>query len=128
MIEDAAHRITTYLREQIDDGLRTVVVLRPDRWAGIYLRSDLQETYDGGSYEDVLDTFRDGETFAFDDEIGEIGQRRALVHYYEEAFVFLFPFDDDEVILVSVEADAGRELLMFIETCRRQIYDDSEYQ
>lgn len=124
MVAAAVDRIMDFLRERVGEALRTVVILQPDDWTGVYLRDDLREAYDEDTYEAVLDRFRAFSTDPTPDPIGEIGERRALVHYHEEAFVVQLPFEDEASILVSVDADVGRELLTFIEQCREQLYAD----
>lgn len=126
MVDDTARRIVEYLQDRIGDGLRTVVILTPSEWEGAYLREDLKSDYDEATYEQTVELFRDTHDVELPPESAEhIGQRHAIVHYHEHAFVFQFPFSETETILVSVEADVGRELLGFIEACRQIIQGET---
>ena len=124
MVSDAAHRITEFLRREVDEALRTVLILEADGWTGVYLRDDLRDLYDRDGYEDVVDQFREFSIGPKPESIGHIGKRRVLVHYHDEAFVFQFPFEAGESILVCIDEDVGQGLSTFVERCREQLYAD----
>lgn len=121
----AAERVTQALLDQIGTGLRTVVIVTPDDFEPYYLSETLRDQYSKGTYANVVDAFR-LETPMFSPEIDDfpIGERRAIVHYHENAFVIQFPFSETETILISVQPEVGRELLRFIEQCRELVRDD----
>lgn len=50
-------------------------------------------------------------------EASPVGERRAIVHYHEHAFVVQFPISERETILISLMPETGSELLGFVETC-----------
>ncbi|PSP79968.1 hypothetical protein BRC88_07605 [Halobacteriales archaeon QS_4_69_225] len=117
-------RITEFVQEQVGDGLRTVAVVTPGGWELHYLRSDLKREYDEDAYGEVVESFRLEES-SLAPATGDrpVGDRLAVVHYHENAFVLQFPVEERRSVLVSVTSDAGRELLEFIEECRSRVDD-----
>lgn len=124
MVVGAAHRVVEYLSDRIDDDLRAVIIVREDNHTVAHLNDDLRQRYSPDTLSKVVDTFRLREPlFAPDIEGDPIGERRAVVHYHEQAFVLQIPFSETETILISVSRDVGRDLLGFIEECRQLVAD-----
>lgn len=126
MVRQAAERVTDYLEDKIGEGLRTVVIVEPDDFEISYLDEALKRRYSQDSFSQVVDTFRLERPF-LDPDIDDlpVGERRAIVHYHENAFVLQFPFSETETILISVTREVGRDLLGFIETCRQLVQEES---
>ncbi|POG54722.1 hypothetical protein [Haloferax marisrubri] len=120
MVRDTARRLAEYLSRRIGDGLRTVVIADDDGFELEYLRDDLSERYTDGTLTAVISDLRVETPFSTPGiDTHPIGERRAVVHYYENAFVLQFPFSEAERIIISIGTDAGTDLLRFIEDCRR---------
>lgn len=119
MVEDAAQRLTDYVLEKAGDGLRTVIIVHDSGYDVTYLRDDLKKTYTTEGFSKVVDAFRLENPF-LDPDLGKqpVGERRALVHYHQNACVIQIPFTATETILVSISQEAGRNLVSFIEACR----------
>lgn len=119
MSQRSAHQIADAVREQSGDDVRTVIAIDDDEWDVVYLRDDLKEAYDEAAFDRAVETFHAAAPAASKDvEALPLGGRKAAVYYHENAFVLQFWFDDHRV-LVSVSADAGRELFHFLEECRQ---------
>jgi hypothetical protein len=89
-----------------------------------YLRSDLEAQYRDETFSEVVDMFRLDHPFLNPDvDSNPVGERRAIIHYHERAFIIQFPFSETESILISLSRDAGRDLLHFIEKCRSIVHD-----
>lgn len=126
MVERAAERMTDYLLEEVGDALRTVVIVKPNSIDITHLADRLQQEYTREIFFEVVDSFRlEDPLFSPDIEGHPIGQRRALVHYHEHAFVLQFPYSDAETILISVSTDVGQDLLGFIEHCRQLVRSET---
>lgn len=124
MVQQAAEEVTEYLLDLIGDHLRAVVVVTADGFDIAHLDGDLQRRYSTTSFAEVVDTFRlDDPLFEPDIDGYPIGERRAVLHYHENAFVLQFPYSASETILISVTRDVGRDLLGFIEECRQLVWD-----
>ncbi|RDZ64980.1 hypothetical protein C5B90_01025 [Haloferax sp. Atlit-12N] len=120
MVRDTARRLAEYLSRRLGDGLRTVVIADDDGYELEYLRDDLSEQYTKGTLTEVVSDLRVETPFSTTGiDTHPIGERRAVVHYYENAFVLQFPFSGAERIIISIGTDAGTDLLQFIEDCRR---------
>lgn len=126
MVQDAADRLTDYLVDRVDDGLRTVVIVEPEGYEVAYMAPDLKEKYSRDTFSKVVETFRLKNPY-FSPEIKgyPIGERRALIHYHKNAFVIQFPFSETETILISLTRDVGKDLFEFIESCRRVVRKDT---
>ncbi|SDN15502.1 hypothetical protein SAMN04487949_3518 [Halogranum gelatinilyticum] len=124
MVQQAAQQITEFLRDRAGRGLRTVVIVRDENYDVHYLRSDLEAQYSDETFSEVVDIFRlDSPFLAPDVNSNPVGERRAIIHYHERAFIIQFPFSETESILISLSRDAGRDLLQFIEKCRSIVHD-----
>ncbi|WP_136717942.1 hypothetical protein [Halorientalis salina] len=124
MVRDTARRVTDHVLDQVGDELRTTAVLTPDDWEVVYLRDDLSEQYAPDEYEQALTAFR--ATTEVDQPAVEtlpIGERRAVVHYHEHAFVLQFPYQPGKTVIVSVEPAVGSSLGSFIDECRELVDD-----
>ena len=125
MARTAAERTAAFVHDRIGEGLRTVVLVNEDDWEVAYLRDDLKAAYGQETYTEVVDAFRLEKGFISPGTTDHpVGERRALVHYHENAFVLQFPFSQTETILVSVTNDAGRDLMGFIETVRQVVHEE----
>ena len=127
MVEETAERLTEYLYDRVGDGLRTVVIVRDDDYAIHYLSDELRREYTNETYEAVVDTFRLESPF-LSEELADtpVGERRALIDYHENACVIQFPYSASETILISVSREAGRDLIEFVEACRKIVESRSE--
>lgn len=115
-------QLVEYAREQIGDGLRTVAVLYEDDCETIYLRDDIREAYSADRYQQVAESFRtELNTDIYGTRSSEIGEKAAIIHSHEGAYVFQFPHNDCHSILLSVEPHVGSQLKSFIEGCQNQL-------
>lgn len=126
MTMEAAQRVTTYLRDRVGEGLRTVVIVHADDWEVHYLRDDLKEAYTEETFTEVVDTFRLEQPFMSPGIASRpVGERRAIIHHHENALVIQFPLSTADSILISLTPDTGRYLIDFIETCRQLVHETS---
>ena len=123
MVKAAAERVTEYLRDLVDDDLRAVVIVAEDDYELHHLAPDLRAKYSKDTFGKVVETFQLKQPL-FSPDIREypIGERRAVVHYHEHAFVLQFPYSAERTILISVTREVGRDLLGFIEECRKLVH------
>ena len=122
MSHATGNRLAEYALSEISDELRTVTVLYEDDYEIIYLRDDLQESYDPDLYRRVVDSFRvemSGERHLEDES--SVGSKRATIHYHDNAYVFQFPHDDCHSILLSVVPSVGSQLRSFINACEQRL-------
>lgn len=124
MSQEVAQKLTEYLQNRVGDGLRTVVVVQDDDSDIRYLRDDLRDGYTGKTFTKVVDTFRLEQPFMSPGVASQpVGERRAIVHYHENAFVIQFPVSETASILISLTRETGRDLLDFIEKCRQIVHE-----
>lgn len=117
------NRITNYLLDNVGGGLRAVIVVPESGFEIAYLNDRLEESYSMGTLANIVEAFRlDQPFFPPDIDGAPVGERRAVVHYYENAFVLQFPVSSTETILIGVDCEVDRDLLEFIDTCRRLVH------
>ncbi|MEF8787227.1 MAG: hypothetical protein V5A45_14955 [Haloarculaceae archaeon] len=122
MPQNTGTRLVQYARQQVDDALRTVLVLYDNDYEILYLRDDLKGSYSPEEYESVAESFRiEMNAEASDWEDAPIGEKATVIHYHDSAYVFQFPHEDCHSILLSVEPRVGSRLKSFIDGCREQI-------
>ncbi|ADE03858.1 hypothetical protein [Haloferax volcanii] len=120
MVRDTAHRLAEYLSRRIGDGLRTVVIAADGGYELEYIRDDLSERYTERTLTAAVTDLQVETSFSSpSSDSSPAGERRAVVYYYENAFVLQFPFSEAEQIIISIGTGFGTDLLRFIEDCRR---------
>lgn len=119
MARQAAERVTDRLVSELGDGLRTVVIVSPSGFDVHHLNEQLRREYSREQFAKVVDTFRlDQPLFSPGIEGEPVGERQAVLHYHENAFVLQLPCSEEDTILISVDPNVGRDLLSFIDSCR----------
>lgn len=122
MVQQAARDLTGYLKNRVGNNLRTVVITREEGYNIVHLHPELKRDYTEETFEEVVNSFRLKEPFLNPGTHERpIGERRAIVHYHEKAFVVQIPFSEADSILVSLSRETGQSLLQFIEECREQV-------
>lgn len=121
MAREAAREVTEFVRGEVGSGVRTVAILGDGGWETTYLRQELQAADSEESYSKVVDFYDLDEPLSSPGIDEPVGERRAIVHLHENAFVIQLPFSETETVLVSLSRDAGRNLLGFIEHCRELV-------
>ena len=122
MPQNTGNRLVQYARRQVDDALRTVLVLYDDEYEILHLRDDLRESYNPDEYEAIAESFRiDLSTDTTAWEGAPIGEKASLIHYHDSAYVLQFSHEDCHSILLSVEPRVGSRLKSFIDGCQEQI-------
>lgn len=121
MPRETSNRLVEFALDHIDDALRAVVVLYETDHDVIYLREDLDDNYTPTRFESVVDSFRI-EGICDQETAGTlIGEKQAVIHHHDEAFVFQFPHLDCHSILLSVEPEVGSQLRAFVNECQERI-------
>jgi hypothetical protein len=122
MVEATAKELTHFLEKRVGNSLRTVVIVKEEGYSVVHINDKLREQYTQESFSDVVESFRlERPHLNPDTHERPLGERKALVHYHQQAFRLQFPFSARESILVSLDCETGRDLLVFIEECRKRV-------
>lgn len=125
MVRKTAEELTTYLREQVGGGLRTVVIIHGEGHEMHYLRDDLRAEYAKSTFTAVVEAFRLEDAFKNPGIEGTpVGERRAEIQVHENAVVLQFPYSESESILISLGPEVGHDLLQFIGQCRTIVHEE----
>lgn len=119
----AAQRLTTYCRERAGENVRSVVEYSSDEYRIAYLRDGLRTQYEETQFNDLIQhTWKVHERLA---TVGAtespLGNIRATVHYFENAFVIQLVVDENQGYLLTFNSSVGQTLGTFISDCLRQI-------
>jgi hypothetical protein len=127
MSSQIGEQLATHLRDHLGDGLRTVLLVHDDGVEITYIRDDLEEEYTAETFAEVVETFQLDRPFMSPDspEV-PVGERTAVVHAHENAFVLQFPYSESTTVVASLSQDLGSQLLQFIENCRKVIEHGAE--
>ena len=110
-------RLLTWLQNEHGDELR--VLLRYDgtdnEW--LYRRDDVVANYPEADFEESVDTYREIEPLVREQsEIIDGGALRATVNVYDDIVLIQFPLAPGEGVVVSFDADVGKDLVEIVAT------------
>lgn len=99
-------RLPERLREEVGDALRVIGTYDGSDYEMHYLREDVQAEY---RWEEFGETFSqigiEGMGYSHFQDLFRIGEMNCAIYGFEEAFVFHFPHDDFNGLVVSVDSD-----------------------
>ncbi|WP_254861401.1 DUF7522 family protein [Natronomonas gomsonensis] len=123
MPPEAAQRLTTYCRERAGDDVRSVVEYSGDEYTVAYLRDGLQAQYDEDQFDDLVQYAREVHERLATVEATEtpLGDARATVHYFENAFVIQLVVDENLGYFVTFNSGVGQTLGTFITDCLKRV-------
>lgn len=107
-----------FLQRRAGDSLRAVRLYSPDGHRSLYARQGVRERYSAESIDAIVAHARD--------ELGEKtdgrwsfmpGPFEATVHVFDGAVLVNLPLHDEGGVLVSLDADAARQLHDFVHAC-----------
>lgn len=119
-MHEAAERLTERCRELAGDSLRAVVLYSETGDDVVYLREDLEATYEAGEMDAIAVTayelHDDLRTFGSDslDMTGYWG----TVHVFDDVVAMQFVYDASHGVLVSFDPDVGQNLHEFVRDCQ----------
>lgn len=120
-------RLLTWLQNEHGEDLR--VLLRYDggdhEW--LYRREDVVANYPEAEFEKSVETYRDIEPLVHDQsEIIDGGALRATVNIYDEIVLLQFPLEPGEGVVVSFDANVGKDLVEIVATGLQLLLADFE--
>lgn len=123
MLPDNLATFAQYCGDRLGDDLRVVGSYSGDSRSVHYLREDLTDVYRIERLGPLIGKAREVHQPLHDvDQLeAPLGAVVAGVYAFENALVLHFLVGADQGVVVSVEPSVGRQLVSFLEECRREL-------
>lgn len=124
MSGDAVNRLVTYLDDRAGEYLRGAIQYTDDDYRVLFLRSDVEADYSERNLEEFCEYWRvredgsEGAPFS-------LGNVHCTVRFYDEALLFHFAQGEDVGTVVTLDPEAGRDIVTFITHCLELLHRDS---
>jgi hypothetical protein len=123
MKEGGAQRVARYCTETVGEKLRSVSEYDETGVTTVYSRPGLREDYTDEQAAALLETAMEQNQRLHRSNIegAPLGEPRAAVYAFEEAFVVQLPVSETEGIVVTMDADVGTQLGGFVRALRARM-------
>ncbi|WP_435195394.1 DUF7522 family protein [Natronomonas sp. EA1] len=122
----ASESLARFFKEEAGEDLRLVAHYTDRSVEFVYLREDLESTYDERDFQRTFDVHRQDRIAARkQSEVIDAGEHHCTLRVYDDAIVFNVAQTDDIGTIVSVNPDVGKTLLTFITRTLEQLHHNS---
>ena len=111
------YRLADFLREQVGDGLRSVIYHEPDDYEVVYVRDDVDHDSEGNIDDIVADLWADSYEQGIREDLRGYGQLNCTVWVFEEAIEMHFVADERRGIAVALDTETFLAQSSFIGRC-----------
>lgn len=111
------------LREEAGSSLRVVSWYAADEFGGLYVRDDLDREAVVERTRFLAERLTGQPDDTSDTPLEALGEERAMVQVRGEAVILRFPVEVDRGLVVTLDADAARDLHRFVSTCSERLAD-----
>ncbi|WP_137287391.1 DUF7522 family protein [Halorussus salinisoli] len=111
------YRLTDFLREQVGDGLRSVIYHDPDGYEVVYLREDVDSHSEQDIDSIVADLWADSYEQGIREDLRGCGPLNGTVWVFEEAIEMHFVADERRGIAVTLDTETFLAQSSFIGQC-----------
>ena len=125
MSRESANRLVDYLKEQAGEYLRGAIHYSEDEYVPLYMRDDVANLYPPEKMEELAEYYRQENRGQTDKEPFNLGTNHCLVNFYNDAILFHFTQGDNFGTVVTLEPEAGRDIVGFITECLKQLHYNS---
>jgi hypothetical protein len=117
--------IVEFFESEAEDSLRVVVSYDENTHDFRYIRNDIQNEYTKREFNKHVDTFRDTENVDQSLESAlSVGKHHCSIHLFDEMILFNFTQGDKMGTVVSLDPQAGRDLLQFVTQSLKTFYQE----
>jgi len=123
MDKGGAQRVARYCAETVGEKLRSVSEYDETGVTTVYSRPGLREDYTDEQAAALLETAMEQNQRLHRSNIerAPLGEPRAGIYAFEEAFVVQLPVSETEGIVVTMDADVGTQLGGFVQALRERM-------
>lgn len=125
MPEQSATRLVNFLEEQAGEYLRGAIHYSGDEYVSLYMRDDVDALYSSEKMEELREYYRQETLNQTDEEPFDLGTNHCTVNFYDDAILFHFSQGDEIGTVITLEPEAGRDIVGFITECLKQLHYNS---
>lgn len=125
MPQESANRLVEYLNEQAGEYLRGAIHYSADDYFTLYLRDDIKSLYPPEKLDELARYYRQEELNQASDEPFNLGTNHCGVKFYDETILFHFTQGENVGTVITLEPEAGRDIVAFISECLEQLHHNS---
>lgn len=125
MAPEYANQLVDFLEDQAGDTLRGAVHYTKDDYEVIYLRDDVEALYPDEKLEELFQYYRRRNAEKSDPAPFDLGNRHCSVACYDDAILFHFTQGESVGTVITLDPEAGRDMLSFITDCLEQLHYNS---
>jgi len=125
MVQGPADGLVEFLERQAGDHLRGVIQYSENDYSSLYMRTDIDDLYPDEKMEDLCDYYRKQSTVQNAEEPFSLGNCHCNVSVYDDAILCHFAQGDDIGTVITLEPEAGRDIVGFITECLKLLHLDS---
>ena len=125
MPRDAANRLVEFLQTRADDYLRGAVHYSADDYETLYMRADVDDLYSPENMEELFRYFRHKNRDQNRKEPFDLGNDHCTVDFYDDAILFHFTQGEEVGTVITLDPEAGRDIVQFITECIELLHRDS---
>lgn len=125
MPKAAADKLVEFLRTEAGEYLRGAVHYNASEYETLYLRDDVGALYSEEKMQELFEYYRQIRADQRREEPFDLGHKHCSADFYDGAILFHFTQGDDVGTVITLEPEAGRDIIHFISDCLAQLYKNS---
>jgi hypothetical protein len=111
------YRLADFLREQVGDGLRSVIYHDRDEYEVVFVRDDVEEYEDAEIDDIVADLWADSHEQAIREDLRGHGSLNCSLWVFDEAIEMHFVADERRGIAVALDTETFPAQSSFVRRC-----------
>jgi len=125
MPQESASKLVDFLQEQAGDYLRGAIHYSEDDYVSLYLREDVMDLYSSEKMTELAAYYRQKNKEQTAEEPFNLGINHCSVNFYDDAILFHFTQGDSVGTVITLEPEAGRNIVGFITECLKRLHHNS---
>lgn len=125
MPKESATRLVGFLERQAGEYLRGAIHYSADEYVTIYMRDDVDALYPPEKMEELAEYYRQVNRNQTAEEPFDLGTNHCTVNFYDDAILFHFTQGEELGTVITLEPEAGRDIVSFITDCLEQLHYNS---
>lgn len=125
MPKASANRLVGFLEEEAGVYLRGAIHYSNDGYESLYMRDDVDALYSDERMEELCAYYRRQSKVQSSEEPFTLGSCHCNVSFYDDAILFHFSQGENVGTVVTLDPEAGRDIVGFITECLERLHFDS---
>jgi hypothetical protein len=125
MPRQSAGRLVEFLEEKTGEHLRGAIHYSEDGYETLYMREDIDARYSDEDLASLSRYYSQQSKVHNTEEPFSLGECHCNVSFYDDAILFHFSQGDSIGTVITLEPEAGRDIVGFITECLKMLHFDS---